>query len=115
MCKMCKRALDISAFYKTNHYSRYECKQCENKKRTNWRIQNARIQKKKAVEYLGGRCSRCGYDACVYALEFNHLDPTSKEYEPTRLFQKGLAWERVKVEIDKCELLCSNWALLTNS
>lgn len=29
-----------------------------------------------AIAYKGGKCQICGYDKCVGALEFHHLDPT---------------------------------------
>jgi hypothetical protein len=33
-----------------------------------------------AVEYKDGRCQVCGYDRCIEALEFHHLDPTQKDF-----------------------------------
>lgn len=27
----------------------------------------------------GGKCSICGYDRCIQALEFHHLDVTKKD------------------------------------
>jgi len=62
--------------------------------------------KKKAVEYKGGRCERCGYNKCIRALEFHHVDPTLKD--PTVMRYHSTKWEKVKVEIDKCILLCAN-------
>lgn len=34
----------------------------------------------KAIEYKGGKCEICGYDKCVDALDFHHLDPSEKEF-----------------------------------
>jgi hypothetical protein len=31
------------------------------------------IEKKLAVEYLGGKCSRCGYNEHYAALQFHHV------------------------------------------
>ncbi len=28
---------------------------------------------------FGGACQRCGYSRCLAALQFHHLDPSSKE------------------------------------
>jgi len=63
--------------------------------------------KEKAIEYLGGKCSKCGYSKCSRALEFHHINPEEKDFG---LSQKGLtrAWERTRKELDKCILLCSN-------
>lgn len=60
-----------------------------------------------AVEYKGGRCENCGYDRCLGALEFHHLDPTKKDFN---ISSKGYtrSWERVREELDKCVMLCAN-------
>lgn len=64
------------------------------------------INKKKSVDYLGGKCVRCGYDQHIAALEFHHPDPSIKELTVGKLL--NTQWERIKEELDKCELLCSN-------
>lgn len=63
--------------------------------------------KRKAIAYLGGSCQKCGYSKCIEALEFHHRDPTQKEFS---LGVRGLyrSFERVRVELDKCDLLCAN-------
>lgn len=60
-----------------------------------------------AIEYKGGKCSCCGYNKCKAALEFHHLDPNEKEFG---LGTKGLtrSWDKIKIELDKCILLCAN-------
>jgi len=60
----------------------------------------------RAIEYKGGKCSKCGYNKCYAALEFHHRDPKAKEYSWTQL--RKFSWERVKTELDKCDLICSN-------
>lgn len=59
-----------------------------------------------AVQAFGGRCVRCGYDKCLGALEFHHLDPFKKDPQ----FKTMNAWpyKRKKKELKKCELLCAN-------
>jgi len=66
-----------------------------------------REQKRKAVEYLGGKCECCGYDKCLDALEFHHRDPNAKDFG---ISSSGITykWERLRVELDKCMLVCSN-------
>ena len=34
----------------------------------------------KIKEARGGKCIRCGYDKCLKALEFHHLDPSQKDF-----------------------------------
>ena len=60
-----------------------------------------------AVQYKGGRCSRCGYDKCVEALEFHHLDSAQKDFG---ISARGYtrSWERVRAELEKCILVCAN-------
>ena len=60
-----------------------------------------------AIRHKGGRCSRCGYDQCVEALEFHHLDPAEKDFG---ISEKGYtrSWNRVLAELEKCILVCAN-------
>lgn len=57
------------------------------------------------VRYKGGKCERCGYKANIAALEFHHLDPSTKEFN---LSKTRHSWEDAKRELDKCICLCSN-------
>lgn len=60
-----------------------------------------------AIEYKGGKCSKCGYNKCIGALEFHHLDPSKKDFG---ISNGGItrSWEIIKEELDKCALVCSN-------
>jgi hypothetical protein len=60
--------------------------------------------KERAVAYKGGSCCLCGYDRCLQALEFHHLDPGSKDFE----ISSKMRWDQVKLELDKTILVCSN-------
>ncbi len=53
----------------------------------------------------GGKCIRCGYDKCIKALEFHHINPKEKEFTISNDCFK-LA-EAIK-ESKKCILMCSN-------
>lgn len=61
--------------------------------------------KLRAVEYKGGCCERCGYDRCIEALEFHHLDPNEKDFG---ISSQTISWSRIETELDKCIMLCSN-------
>lgn len=65
-----------------------------------------RERKCKAIAMMGGKCSNCGYDKCVNALEFHHLDVENKDYDWGKL--RMLAWKRIVEELKKCILLCAN-------
>lgn len=62
--------------------------------------------KKQAVEYMGSKCQICGYDKCVWAFDFHHKNPNEKEFEIARYLT--LSWEKIKVELEKCLMLCAN-------
>ena len=55
----------------------------------------------------GSKCQICGYDKCQRALSFHHIDPSKKEFD---LSSKGLtrSWDKIKMEIEKCVLICAN-------
>ena len=102
-CAKCRGEFPASAFYadRTAHTSpvaRY-CKECEKK------INNAIRRKKRiaAIEYKGGKCEKCGYNNFV-ALDFHHPNPSEKDHKLNMTW----SWERIKKEIDRCQLLCAN-------
>lgn len=80
-----------------------ECELKKNKVKSvvNWRIRT----KQKLVEYKGGECVKCGYNKCITALQFHHEDPNEKDFS---ISGKSWSFERLKKEVDKCILLCSN-------
>lgn len=60
-----------------------------------------------ALAYKGNRCQCCGYNKCVSALEFHHINPEQKDFA---IGSRGYtrSWNKVKTELDKCVLVCSN-------
>ena len=60
----------------------------------------------KCLEYKGGCCSRCGYNKSKRALSFHHLDESKKDF--TISGKHCHSWERIRKELDKCILVCSN-------
>lgn len=67
-----------------------------------------RRQDRKAdlVRRLGGKCTICGYARSLRALDFHHLDPTSKTF--TICSGDNYSWNRTLNEVEKCILLCKN-------
>jgi len=61
--------------------------------------------KQKLVEYKGGECEICGYSKCIEALHFHHKNENEKDFS---IAGKSLSFERLKEEVDKCVLVCSN-------
>ena len=63
--------------------------------------------KVRAVEYKGGKCFICGYNKCIAALEFHHINPETKTFG---IAGRGFthSWDKIKQELDTCVLLCAN-------
>lgn len=89
------------------HYNEY----IKNKRRkeNNSKAVSERRKKIKemAVEYKGGKCIFCGYNRCIGALEFHHLNPEEKDFS---IASAGTtkSWDSVKKELDKCICVCAN-------
>jgi hypothetical protein len=64
-----------------------------------------RSLRERSIVYKGGRCEICGYDKCLSALEFHHLDPMTKEFN---ISDRVTTFEDIQAELDKCHLLCAN-------
>lgn len=59
-----------------------------------------------AVTSKGGKCIVCGYNKCNAALDFHHVDPSTKDPDISKMRNWSAA--RKRSEIDKCVLLCAN-------
>lgn len=70
------------------------------------RKQSRVTKKQKAILYLGGRCQKCGYHKCLDALEFHHRNPKRKKENIGNWYM--WKWSKLKHELNKCDLLCSN-------
>lgn len=103
-CNSCGIDLNAETGYwrKSRQLWAPNCKKCSNKKST----ERWRNSKKKAVEYKGGKCERCGYNKCIDALEFHHINPKEKDKNFGNIKHKS--WEKQKRELDKCICVCSN-------
>ncbi len=81
----------------------YRCMKCRRADVSAWR----RRAKQRLVEEAGGKCKACGYDRYLGALQFHHLDPSTKSFSLSR---RGCtrAFAELKAEAAKCVLLCAN-------
>jgi hypothetical protein len=81
----------------------YRCKRCRAERVSDRRRKVKRILIKEA----GGRCVLCGYDRCVAALHFHHLDPAKKSFH---ISMQGVSRSiaKARAETEKCVLLCAN-------
>lgn len=65
-------------------------------------------RKKDLSSLFGGRCCICGFDAFQEALEFHHIDPSTKTFGLTDSNAVTKALEKQLEEARKCVLLCAN-------
>lgn len=104
MCPRCNNFHSPDNFYKRRKnigLSPY-CKSCTG----NQTKERQQALKRKAVEYLGGKCIQCGYSKYIGALQFHHRNPDEKEF--TIAHCKLYSFDKIKSELDKCDLLCAN-------
>lgn len=81
--------------------NKYICTKCVIERVTNAK----KRQKQKLVDYKGGKCEICGYNKCIEALDFHHLNLNEKDFG---LSKKYISFEKAKKEVDKCILVCAN-------
>lgn len=106
-CTKCLTTKPVDQFYTRQNttdgprYPTTKCKTCD-KKRIHAHV---KVLRNKMVAYAGGKCKSCGYNRCIGALQFHHLDPSKKELEFSKVRNFN---STTKLEIDKCDLLCAN-------
>lgn len=89
ICKKCgeifehhrKRKSCLKCIPERIKYNSEKDKQAARRKQVVANVQRRREKiKKMAIEYKGGKCQICGYDKCVGALEFHHLNSKEKDF-----------------------------------
>lgn len=81
----------------------FRCELCRSEAVTERRRRVKRV----LVDEAGGACVACGYAACIAALHFHHLDPSTKRFAVAgQGLSRSLAASRA--EAAKCVLLCAN-------
>jgi len=109
-CIVCNKEL-------TGRQKKYCCKECKIKELGNYydREKAQSAQNKKRVERrlfllekYDFKCSKCGYNKNISALEFHHIDPNTKEFsiDGKNLTSKSI--ESIFIEAEKCIVLCAN-------
>ena len=107
-CADCRLTKSTSDFYASKTHAlgvMSFCKNCFNKRCTKRWIQ----RKIKAIIYKNSQCEDCGLhlqDSHYAVFEFHHRDPTQKDLDWSRL--RLTSEVRIRIELDKCALLCAN-------
>lgn len=70
-------------------------------------LQKSRNKRKEEMVYVMGDCCQiCGYNKCIKALEFHHIDPKEKDFSFNKAESKS--WTITCEELKKCILVCAN-------
>lgn len=62
--------------------------------------------KKNWIKKHGNGCSICGYNKCIDALEFHHINPKTKKFSISNSGNHGI--DELTLEAEKCTILCAN-------
>lgn len=93
-CKICTRLASKKHYY--NNKKQYFNKNDKREKDINNYIQEYKKTK---------HCEKCGENR-YYILQFHHLK--DKKADISMLYRKGWSFDKIKKEIEKCIILCSN-------
>lgn len=55
----------------------------------------------------GGKCCVCGYNKCLYALDFHHTNSSGKDGCVAYFVANG-QFRKARQEVKKCVLICAN-------
>lgn len=100
-CCYCKQHLPLSKF---SSPSTTACRECMNKRAKS----NENKKKQIIIEYLGGKCIRCGYSKCPAALELHHPDKSNKGQGWAKMRSKHIDVIKKWIDTEHIELICSN-------
>lgn len=89
---------DPSKFY---GHKKSKCGTCHSQ----YTLDTGRAKRKQIVDYMGGKCQNCGWNAFLAGLQVHHLDTNEKD--PSFASHRGWKWERILKEIEGCILLCA--------
>jgi predicted transcriptional regulator len=104
-CPKCKIKMELNKenfYFKKNGSFHYWCKKCNDIES----LKKQRQMKINSVNYKGGKCCICGYNKYVGSMDFHHIDPSKKDFSISQL--RTYSWEKIKLELDKCMLVCKN-------
>lgn len=110
-CSTCQETKPLAEFHSTGYNRpkkdgtrtkvyKPDCKDCANAK---WK---QRFYDKLERAGVVWKCQECGYDRCVAAIEFHHLDPNEKDFVIAHAWTAS--FDRILAEISKCAILCAN-------
>ena len=107
-CVLCGKQFETVRYGEARKYC-FECSPSYKEKGGQHISVLRRHMKKSLVDYKGGKCEICGYNKCIDALEFHHLNPNEKEFTIAQYCASNHSdYDKAKAEVDKCILVCAN-------
>lgn len=110
ICNTCKQIKNFSEFHKSSSMKgsrRGECKKCT-KLRNPKERETFRQAKIDMVNFLGGKCIRCGFSHAE-AIDFHHIDASKKSFTiGDHRVRYPLKSQKYIKELQKCVPLCKN-------
>lgn len=97
-CELCGR---VYRFDSRKGHTKTRCNSCRSS-----RGQLIKARKQELVALHGGGCEICGYDRCLAALTFHHVDPETKRFGVATSLSRS--WDSLVDEASRCVLLCEN-------
>lgn len=99
-CRECKRAYDRDYWQST-----------KDRRNDRKKLNKASIKERNFLyvwSWLASHpCLDCGESDPV-VLEFDHVDPSTKSYNVSEMVERGYSLDAIKIEVDKCEVVCCN-------
>lgn len=106
-CKHCQKLLPSSEFCKNSKGKDglwSYCRSCESRRKKQQLINF----KKACLQYKNQFCCNiCGYNKNLAALDFHHINASEKDFTISQQKRLNLN-DKIKQELDKCDVICSN-------
>ena len=126
-CPECKKEKPEEEFTwkdKKKNLRAWICKNCHRAYKKEWYQNNKKVHIDGVNKYklirrnkirqeinemkMSSGCVKCGYKKCVEALDFHHQDNHIKEECISKMICLGFSLSKLKKEIEKCIIVCSN-------
>jgi 5-methylcytosine-specific restriction endonuclease McrA len=93
--------------YARQHLIEVRLKMNKGKRTAHKKLINFRQKVLRRYKLLKG-CAHCGYKKHFSALDFDHINRTTKIKKISRIVRDTGSFKKIKNEVRKCEVLCSN-------
>jgi hypothetical protein len=80
----------------------YRCKSCDTLKTK----EQTDRRREMLAEIKDVPCQDCGGSFPSCAMDFDHRDPSEKQFDIGKTVTR--AWDKILLEIDKCDIVCAN-------